>query len=183
LLNLERIQFSADIPCKGKAASSGKFRERVAMSANKTGNGPRWSGRRARAARMLAAGMGIARVASALGLSPLTARRYERAFAMGGADALTGLGDVGRRSRLSAGALATLTEAVRRPPAAAGFADECWTGALVRLFIEREFQITYSSSHINRLIRDHGLQHWIGPSRKPVLHHATGAHAGRRAEQ
>ncbi|WP_412760709.1 helix-turn-helix domain-containing protein [Paraburkholderia tropica] len=131
------------------------------MSANDTPIGPRWSRRRARAARMLAAGMDIAQVASELGLSPATARRYESAFVTGGADALLKMGDVGRRSRLSADELARVVQAIRQPPDRVGLQWECWTNSLVQRFIEREFRICYSYSHINRLIRDHGLQHWI----------------------
>lgn len=130
------------------------------MSTNNT-IGPRWSGRRALAARMLASGMSIARVATVLDLSPATARHYQSVFATGGADALMGLGDVGRRPRLSADRLARVIDAIRQSPRRAGLAAECWTNPLVQRYIEREFQISYSYSHINRLIRDHGLQHWI----------------------
>ncbi|WP_321957646.1 helix-turn-helix domain-containing protein [Paraburkholderia bannensis] len=138
------------------------------MSANDKPIGPRWSGRRARAARMLAAGMNIAQVATVLGLSPATARRYESAFVTGGADALMGMGDVGRRSRLSAAELARVIQAIRQSPGKVRLAGECWTNSLVQRFIEREFQICYSYSHINRLIRDHGLQHWIRQDSRPA---------------
>ncbi|WP_321889243.1 helix-turn-helix domain-containing protein [Paraburkholderia bannensis] len=130
------------------------------MSTNNS-TGPRWSGRRAQAARMLAAGMSIAHVAAVLGLSPATARRYQSVFATGGADALIGLGDVGRRPRLTADRLAQMVDAIRQSPHRAGLAAERWTNPLIQRYIEREFQISYSYSHINRLIRDHGLQHWI----------------------
>ncbi|WP_321969086.1 helix-turn-helix domain-containing protein [Paraburkholderia tropica] len=130
------------------------------MSTNNT-TGPRWSGRRVRAARMLAAGVDIAQVATALDLSPATARRYESVFAAGGPDALMGLGDVGRRPRLTADGLTRLIVAIGQPPRKAGLVAECWTNLLVQRYIEREFQISYSYSHINRLIRDHGLQRWI----------------------
>ncbi|WP_408585510.1 winged helix-turn-helix domain-containing protein [Paraburkholderia bannensis] len=71
------------------------------------------------------------------------------------------MGDVGRRSRLSTGDLSLVIQSIRQSPGSAGLAGEYWTNALVQQFIEREFQICYSYSHINRLIRDHGLQHWI----------------------
>jgi transposase len=138
-----------------------RFRERKAMSANKIITGPRWSGRRARAAQMLAAGLTIVRVAALLGLSPATARRYQVAFANGGADALMTMGDVGRRPRLAADAIARVITAVRQPPDRVGLEGQCWTNLLVQQFIEREFHISYSYSHINRLIRDNGLQHWL----------------------
>lgn len=130
----------------------------------KHNTGPRWSGRRARAARMLAAGIDITRVATVLNLSPATARRYQSVFAAGGADALMGLGDVGPRPRLTAEGLARLIDAIRQSPHKVGLVAECWTNPLVQRYIELEFQISYSYSHINRLIRDHSLQHWIRPA-------------------
>lgn len=136
------------------------------MSATNTTKGPRWSGRRARAARMLAAGVSIARVSSALGLSAATARRYESIFASGGIDALLALGDVGRQSRLSVEALEQVIRAIRQAPGRAGMQGACWTTALVKQFIEQEFSIFYSHFHINRLIRDHSLQHWMNRTLK-----------------
>jgi transposase len=102
------------------------------MSANDTTNGPRWSGRRARAARMLAAGVSMTRVSSALGLSPARARRYESIFAAGGVDALLALRDVGRQSRLSGGALEQVIRAIRQAPGRVGMPGECWTNSLVQ---------------------------------------------------
>jgi hypothetical protein len=106
----------------GNERSSVEVLGRVAMSANDKPIGPRWSARRGRAARMLAAGMNIAQVASVLGLSPATARRYERAFVTGGADALMGMGDVGRRSRLSGAELARVIQTIRQSPGKVRFA-------------------------------------------------------------
>ncbi|WP_408733814.1 helix-turn-helix domain-containing protein [Paraburkholderia tropica] len=136
------------------------------MSANNTTNRARWSVRRAHAARMLAAGVSIARVSSALGLSPATARRHENVFTAGGVDALLALGDVGCQRRLTADCLDRLIRSVRQTPASVGLAGESWTNSLVHEFIEREFSVSYSHSHINRLIRDHGLQHWLRQSPK-----------------
>ncbi|WP_408734322.1 helix-turn-helix domain-containing protein [Paraburkholderia bannensis] len=131
------------------------------MIANDKPRGSRWSGRRARAARMLAAGRSITQVASVLDLSPATARRYGDAFAAGGAQALIAMGDVGRRPRLTSEDLARIVQSVRQPPMKVGLTEKYWTSELVQRFIARDFQICYSYSHINRLIRDHGLQHWI----------------------
>ncbi len=108
----------------------------------------------------------MTRVAAALGLSPATARRYESVFAAGGVDALLALGDVGRQRRLGMDSLARLICSVRQTPASVGLAGESWTNSLVQQFIEREFSVTYSLSHINRLIRDNGLQHWLRQSPK-----------------
>jgi transposase len=143
-----------------------RFRERATMSANNLMNGPRWSGRRALAARMLEAGASMTRVSAALGLSRATARRYETVFTAGGVDALLSLGDVGRQRRLNADDLERLVLCIRQAPACVGLAGDCWTNLLVQQFIEREFGISYSHSHINRLVRDHGLQRWLRQSQK-----------------
>jgi transposase len=131
------------------------------MNANDTIHGPPWTDRRARAARMLASGMSIARVSMELGLSPATARRYQTLFAAGGVAALMQLGDVGRRSQLSTAAQGRIARAMTGTPRSCGFASESWTRDSVRKFIEREFGIRYSPSHINRLIRDLGLTVYI----------------------
>ncbi|MEK6298239.1 MAG: helix-turn-helix domain-containing protein, partial [Paraburkholderia tropica] len=131
------------------------------MNANDAIHGPPWTARRARAARMLASGMSITRVSMELGLSPATARRYQTLFTAGGVAALMQLGDVGRRSRLSNEAQSRIVRAMKCPPRSYGFASESWTRDSVQEFIEREFGIRYSPSHINRLIRDLGLTAYV----------------------
>ncbi|MEX3929451.1 helix-turn-helix domain-containing protein [Paraburkholderia sp. BR10936] len=128
------------------------------MSVNEIVTGPPWSGRRERAAQMLASGMGIARVASELGLSPATAKRYQSVYSAGGVEALFQLGDVGRRQQLPAHGIERVIAAIKHTPEAQGLAGEFWTNELVRSFIEREFGVRYSRSHVNRLVRVHGLQ-------------------------
>ncbi|WP_322105975.1 helix-turn-helix domain-containing protein [Paraburkholderia sp. J41] len=117
---------------------------------------PPWSDRRACAAQMLASGISLKRVSQELMLSPATARRYRAAFESGGVQALMELGDVGRRRQLPAEALARISRALKMAPEHQGLPGDHWTNELIRYFIEREFHIRYSSSHINRLIRDLG---------------------------
>ncbi|WP_322032833.1 helix-turn-helix domain-containing protein [Paraburkholderia sp. J76] len=90
----------------------------------------------------------IARGATALDLSPATARRYQSVFSAGGADALTELGDVGPRPRLTADGLARLIEAIRQSPHKVGLVAECWTNLLVQRYIERELQISVSARSV-----------------------------------
>lgn len=133
------------------------------MNTNTRVAGPPWSDRRERAAEMLASGIGIARVASELGLSPATARRYHAIFVSGGREALLRLRDVGRRKQLPAGGLERVISAIGHAPNTQGFSGNLWTNKLVRDLIEREFGVRYSYSHVNRLIRDHGLQSRMRP--------------------
>ncbi|MCW3698109.1 MULTISPECIES: helix-turn-helix domain-containing protein [Burkholderiaceae] len=119
---------------------------------------PPWSDRRAHAAQMLASGISIKQVSLELGLSPATARRYQAAFISGGVGALLALGDVGRRCQLSPEALVIISNAVKEAPKSQGLVGDHWTNELIRYFIEREFCIRYSSSHVDRLIRDYGFR-------------------------
>ncbi|WP_322046727.1 winged helix-turn-helix domain-containing protein [Paraburkholderia sp. J67] len=128
------------------------------MSANDIIHGPPWTDRRARAARMLASGISMELVSQKLGLSRFTARRYQTLFASGGVAALMALGDVGRRRGLAPEAQERIILAIKTTPRRQGLAGRSWTHDLVRDFIEREFGIRYSASHINRLIRDLGLR-------------------------
>lgn len=119
---------------------------------------PPWSGRRAHTAQMLASGISIKQISLELGLSPATARRYQAAFISGGIRALLDLGDVGRRCQLTPEALVMISNAVKEAPKSRGLVGDHWTNELISYFIERDFGIRYSSSHVDRLIRDYGLR-------------------------
>lgn len=120
--------------------------------------GPPWTNRRLIAAEMLDRGQSIQQVAAALGLGPATARRYGALFKAGGKQSLLQVNDVGRRSHLPADGLTRLVAAIRHKPVLYGFPGDCWTRAAVGELVQREFGVHYSRSHINRLIRDYGLQ-------------------------
>ncbi|WP_321945263.1 helix-turn-helix domain-containing protein [Paraburkholderia sp. J10-1] len=125
----------------------------------KTGfRGPPWTDRRIIAAEMLEAGQSIQQVAAALKLSPATARRYAALFKAGGKHSLLRLRDVGRRRQLTAEGLSWLIAAIKHAPALHGFPTPRWTREAIVELVEQKFGIRYSRSHINRLIRDHGLQ-------------------------
>lgn len=120
--------------------------------------GPPWTDRRVVAAQMLEMGQSIQEVAAALELSPATARRYAALFKSGGKHSLLQLSDVGRPRQLPADGLSWLIAAIKHAPVAHGFAAASWTREAVVELVERKFGIRYSRSHINRLIRDYGLQ-------------------------
>ena len=128
------------------------------MGGNAKISGPPWTDRRALAAELLDAGLSIKTVAQRLGLSPATARRYHTIFKSGGKGALMQMGDVGRRRRLSSKAVSWLVAAIKHSPAIHGFSGSRWTNEAVGELIERHFQIRYSRSHINALIRELGLR-------------------------
>ena len=120
--------------------------------------GPPWTDRRLIAAELLEKGQCIQQVAAALELSPATARRYAALFESGGKHSLQKVGDVGRRRRIPADGLSWLIAAIRHTPTLHGFPAARWTREAVVELVEQKFGIRYSRSHINRLIRDHGLQ-------------------------
>lgn len=131
------------------------------MDANELLSGPPWADRRVLAAELLDSGHDIKTVAQQLGLSPATARRYHAIFRSGGKSALMRLGDVGRRRKLSSEGLSWLVAAIKHSPAVHGFAGTHWTNEAVGELIERQFQIRYSRSHLNALIRRLGLRERI----------------------
>ncbi|HKR44549.1 MAG TPA: winged helix-turn-helix domain-containing protein [Paraburkholderia sp.] len=132
------------------------------MGENSRFRGPPWTDRRVIAAEMLDRGQSIQQVAASLGLGPATARRYDALFKAGGKQSLLRVRDVGRRSQLQADGLNWLIAAIKHKPVLHGFSGDCWTRAAVVELIQREFGIQYSRSHINRLIRDYGLQGYFG---------------------
>jgi transposase len=123
---------------------------------------PPWTDRRVVAAEMLEKGQSIQQVAAALELSPATARRYAAVFKTGGKRSLLRLGDVGRRRRLPEHGVNWLIAAIKHAPVLHGFAGTRWTREALADLIEQKFGIRYSRSHINRLIRDYGLQDRFG---------------------
>jgi transposase len=125
---------------------------------NKMSLRPPWTDRRIAAAHMLVAGHPIARVAAELGLRRVTARRYQEIFEAEGAGGLLGLREVGRRRLLTPDALRQIARDLRQSPTQYGFEGPGWTNETVRAYIERTHGVVYSHSHVNRLIRDLGLQ-------------------------
>jgi transposase len=128
------------------------------MGASEKVSGPPWTDRRALAAELLDRGCSIQAVAEQLGLSPATARRYRAIYEAGGRRALLRLGDVGRRRKLPAEGLSWLVAAIRHSPVVHGFPGPYWTNEAVGELIHRQFEILYSRSHINALIREFGLR-------------------------
>lgn len=123
--------------------------------------GPPWTNRRLVAADMLDMGWSIQQVAAALELSPATARRYAALFKSGGKRSLLQLSDVGRRRQIPADGLNWLISAIKHAPDLHGFPIGHWTREAVAELVERKFGIRYSRSHVNRLIRDYGLQGYV----------------------
>lgn len=105
----------------------------------------------------------MASVAQALRLSRQTARRYERAFLAHGKSGLVHLGDVGRRPVLGSGAMNSIIAIIKHSPTLHGYYGPLWRREDIQELIASRYGIRYSRSHLNRLIRDYGLQDRFRP--------------------
>lgn len=75
------------------------------------------------------------------------------------ADSVTDESRSGRHRKLAEAHLATLREAVRQPPQAAGFDATSWTPALVQTYLRDAFDVEYSLPSCRRLLREAGLEY------------------------
>lgn len=113
--------------------------------------------RRLRAARLLQGGKKPAEVAALVGAPRQTVYRWREVLEADGIDALRDMSKGGRPARLGAEQLGRVQVALLEGPAAHGFATPLWTIKRVRLYIEREFGIRYSTVHVWRLLGQIGF--------------------------
>jgi hypothetical protein len=92
-------------------------------------------------------------------VNPTRGRRIYATTPAGGAEAILRLNDVGRRSVLVVRAISQLTIAIKHSPRLHGFEMDLWEREQLLAYIKREFGITYSRSHLYRIVRDLGLSH------------------------
>lgn len=112
--------------------------------------------RRQIAGRMLSQGYSVAEVASAVGASEPSVRRWRIAMRNGGLKALRAKPQRGKQPQLDAGQHQKLVEILLAGPRAAGFANELWTCPRVAQVIQRRFGVRYHPSHVWKLLRKLG---------------------------
>jgi len=112
--------------------------------------------RRRIAAKLLAEGMGIRKVARIVGVSPGSVLRWKQAVDEGGIDALRSKPHPGRPPRLSQQQKAELEEILLTGARAAGFDTELWTLQRVTHMIERHFGVKYHPGHVWHILRTMG---------------------------
>ena len=83
------------------------------------------------AAEMIEAGASDREVAEQFRVSRMSANRWRRALASGGREALASKGAGGAQCKLTPAQAAELEAVLEAGPAAAGYADQCWTLARV----------------------------------------------------
>ncbi|TXF10049.1 IS630 family transposase, partial [Pelomicrobium methylotrophicum] len=108
--------------------------------------------RRVRAGRLLMKGKKPAEVARAVGAPRQTVYRWLGVLQEKGIDGLREMSKGGRPSRMSAGQLEELRQALLAGPVACGYGTDLWTIKRVRLLIEKRFGIKYSEVHVWRLL-------------------------------
>ena len=112
--------------------------------------------RRQIAGRMLSQGYSVAEVASAVGASEPSVRRWRIAMRNGGLKALRATPQRGKQPQLDAAQHQELVEILLAGPRAAGFANELWTCPRVAQVIQRRFGVRYHPSHVWKLLRKLG---------------------------
>jgi transposase len=96
------------------------------------------------AAEMIEAGASDREVARHFRVSRMSANRWRRALAAGGRDALASRGAGSARCKLTPAQVAELEAVLDADPAAAGYADQCWTLARVTEQSWRRFGVEYT---------------------------------------
>jgi transposase len=105
---------------------------------------------------MLLQGYSVSEVASAVGASEPSVRRWRIAVREGGLKALQAKPHRGKRPQLDAAQHQELVEILLTGPRAAGFANDLWTCPRVAHVIERRFGVRYHPSHVWKLLRNLG---------------------------
>ena len=96
------------------------------------------------AAEMIEAGASDREIAKRFRVSRMSVNRWRRALAAGGREALASKGAGGAQCKPSPAQLAELEAVLDAGPAAAGYADQCWTLARVADQVWRRFGVEYT---------------------------------------
>ena len=96
------------------------------------------------AAEMIEAGAGDREIARHFRVSRMSVNRWRRSLAAGGREALASKGAGGAQCKLSPAQVTELETVLEAGPAAAGYADQCWTLARVAEQVWRRFGVEYT---------------------------------------
>jgi putative transposase len=104
------------------------------------------------AAELIEAGASDREVARRFRVSRMSVNRWRRALAAGGKAALASKGAGGARCKLSPAQVAELEAVLDAGPAAAGYADQCWTLARIADQAWRRFGVEYTLAGMDVLL-------------------------------
>ena len=122
---------------------------------------------------MLLKGKSPSDVATVLGISPQTARRYQSLMAEGGLDALARMSVGGRKPALSPKGREWIASALRGSPVAYGFDSDQWTEGRLRSLVENKFGLSFSRVYVRQIIIDLGFADRLKPRRDSSLESST----------
>jgi len=109
--------------------------------------------RRMEAAKLLKQGVSQSEVARRLGVHRQSVIRWDRQLAQSGQAGLKKATRAGRKPRLSGAQLKQIEHALKRGPAALGYATGLWTASRVRRLIEEQCGVRYHEAHVWRILR------------------------------
>jgi transposase len=104
------------------------------------------------AAEMIQAGASDREIARHFRVSRMSVNRWRRALASGGRQALASKGAGGAKCKLTPAQVAGLEQILDAGPAAAGYADQCWTLARVADQVWRRFGVEYTLAGMDVLL-------------------------------
>ena len=113
--------------------------------------------RRLRAVDLLRDGKSNTEVARLVGVSLSSVKRWKRAAAEGGSEALAAKPNRGRPPRLTPEQKQELAQIVRAGPLAAGFRNNLWTCRRVAQVIRQRFGVEYHRDHVGRVLHALGF--------------------------
>jgi transposase len=96
------------------------------------------------AAEVIEAGASDREIAKHFRVSRMSVNRWRRALASGGREALASKGAGGAQCKLTPAQVAELETVLEEGPAAAGYADQCWTLARVAEQARQRFGVEYT---------------------------------------
>ena len=109
--------------------------------------------RRLQAAQLFAEGKSQAQVATALGVTAQSSRRWYQAWQQDGEEGLKAAGRAGRKPKLTSEQLAHVEQELLRGPTAHGYATELWTLPRIAQLIQKVTDVQYHPGHVWRLLR------------------------------
>jgi transposase len=122
-----------------------------------TGSAAELEARRLRAVDLLRDGKSNTEVARLIGVDVSSVKRWKRAAAQGGNNALAAKPNRGRPPRLTPEQKQELAQIVRVGPLAAGFRTNLWTCRRVAQVIRERFGVQYHRDHVGRVLHALGF--------------------------
>ena len=122
-----------------------------------TGSAAELEARRLRAVVLLRDGRSNTEVARLIGVDVSSVKRWKRAAAEGGTEALAAKPNRGRPPRLTPEQKRELAVIVRAGPLAAGFRTNLWTCRRVAEVIRQRFGVLYHRDHVGRVLHALGF--------------------------